>query len=164
MKISYYDALSVLMRPIALIAIFCISTSDVTGQGNPTPCPVTAIVNPNGTITLQAPGLTVLNECYDAANTSFVNTLYHVKCTNIVKEYVLMVSDAGRVYHFDLPYQNSSYFGQWCGQSNHAVWYHQIKYDPNWRHDGYMSQCQHVRSTGRLCSRLSELDKCWQHR
>lgn len=127
-------------------------------------CPVTATVNPNGTITLNSTGITILNECHDYLNNCFVNTLYHVKCNSIALEYVLMATDQGKVYHFQLPYQNSSYFAQWCGQTNFAQWYQQIKYDPNWQHPLYNIRCTTTLSNGHQCSRFSELDYCWQHR
>ena len=149
---------------LSLILFFSILSNECTGQGSP--CPVTAIVNPNGTITLNTPSsLTILNQCHDVNNTSFISNLYHVSCSGVADEYVLMVTDVGRVYHFQLPYQNSSYYGQWCGQMDWNSWYQaNVKYVPHWQHPLYNIQCAHIRSNGDQCSRLSEQSFCWQHR
>lgn len=155
------DAVSVFLRRTRRVLFFLMFGTIAIAQ---TPCPVTATVNPNGTINLNAPNITVVSQCHDHLNVCFIATLYLVECTNIAEQYVLMVSDVGKVYHFNLPYQSSSYFGQWCGQTNFATWYQAIKHDPEWRHDSYKIPCTKTLSTGVSCSRQSELSLCWQHR
>lgn len=133
-----------------------------------TPCPVTATAHANGTIIIHNPNqaLTVYQECVDQTNNSFINRIMHVGCSNLASapEYVLMITDVGKIYHFQLPYQNVAYFQQWCGHMNLSDWYHQIKHDPTWRHMSYQINCSKVLSTGVTCSRLSEQSYCWQHR
>lgn len=148
-----------------VLVVFALLYNPLFGQVLPSTCPVSATANANGTVTLNAPNLTILNECHDALNTSFIASLYHVKCTGVADEYVIMTSDEGKVYHFQLPYQNPSYYGQWCGQTNLADWYQgQVKYVSYWQHPSYNIQCTTVLSNGDQCSRFSELSNCWQHR
>lgn len=128
------------------------------------PCPASAVVDRYGNITVAGQGIVVLNECFEVQNNSFISSLHHVRCKSYSKEYILMMTDLGRVYHFQLPFQNTSYFSSWCGSPEWDVYYQQIKNLPYWRHEQYQVPCGFVRSNGDKCSRQSERSLCWQHR
>jgi len=129
-----------------------------------TPCPVTAIVNPDGTITISGPGINQIDVCYEINEPTWIHALSLVECTNINLRYIILVADSGKHYYFELPYQNNTDYYNWCAQSNLSDFYHSIKTDPNWRHDDYETRCLFKRGNGINCARYSEQDYCWQHR
>lgn len=150
---------------IMVVSFLLISASCVGQVLTNSACPTTAIVNPNGTIALQAPNLTILNECHDVLNESFIGALYHCKCSGVIGEFVVMVTDQGKTYPFNLPYQNSSYYSQWCGSLDWNSYYQQnVKWKPNWQNPTYNIRCNFIRGNGHNCERFSEQDYCWQHR
>lgn len=145
----------------ALIVYFVSIAFCASGQ-----CSATATVNPNGTITLHPPSsMSVIAECIEYLDSSFVYSVTHVQCdVPTTQQLVLMTTDDGKVYGFNLPNGDPWYFNQWCQAWNYASFYQSIKYEPIWQQVHYNIPCDQVLSTGVLCSRLSELSFCWQHR
>ena len=127
-------------------------------------CNTAAIVNPDGTISIQSNTVSVMSECYDYNNESFIASLLLVKCDHINEEYIIMIDDLTRIYYFNLPEQNQSHYGDWCSSSNQASFFQSIKSNPKWLHRDFSTRCQHVRTNGDRCKRFSGKPYCKQHR